>query len=63
MAVAAGDTASVIPAIAQFVIRAAFSPRESGEGIHWLAAGAKWIPAWPFLETSPFGLVFAGMTS
>ena len=21
-----------------------------------------WIPAWPFLETSPFGLVFAGMT-
>jgi hypothetical protein len=21
-----------------------------------------WIPAWPFLETSPFGLVFAGTT-
>ena len=33
------------------VIPAPFSPRESGEGIHWFLALAKWIPA------------FAGMTT
>jgi len=31
-------------------------------GTHFATAKGKWIPAWPFLETSPFGLVFAGMT-
>jgi hypothetical protein len=32
-------------------------------GIQCLLYERHWIPTWPFLETSPFGLVFAGMTS
>jgi hypothetical protein len=28
----------------------------------WDRTKSKWDPAWPFLETSPFGLVFAGTT-
>ncbi len=31
-------------------------------GTQWRLSKRHWIPAWPFLETSPFGLVFAGMT-
>ena len=31
--------------------------------ICWDLDERRWVPAWPFLETSPFGLVFAGTTS
>ena len=31
-------------------------------GIHFASVNNQWIPAWPFLETSPCGLVFGGMT-
>jgi hypothetical protein len=32
-------------------------------GIQCLLYERRWVPAWPFLETSPFGLVFAGTTA
>ena len=35
-------------------------PRERGEEATFVQR--HWIPAWQFLETSPCGLVFAGMT-
>jgi hypothetical protein len=31
-------------------------------GIQRRLSKRHWVPAWPFLETSPFGLVFAGTT-
>ena len=39
----------------------ASSPRRRGSS-GFTDTRRLWIPAWPFLETSPFGLVFAGMT-
>src|ERR1700687_2831411 len=35
---------------------------QASAGIHFASVKNQWIPAWPFLETPPFGLVFAGMT-
>ena len=54
---------TAISATPHFVIPAAFSPRERGEGIQRLCHERHWVPAWPCLETSPFGLVFAGTTT
>src|ERR1700682_1022078 len=61
---AATDVSGSVIAIEHREVLAATYPirhsRESGNPVSF--DQRHWVPAWPFLETSPCGLVFAGTT-